>query len=124
MEFKDYYKILNVEPDAGNKTIKISYRKLARKHHPDISDQHNAEAQFREVTEAYEVLKNSDKCAEYDKIRQYDSQQQEFCPPHDWQSSGSARVHQGEHNQGEFSDFFSSVFGDTTDVETHGFSGK
>ena len=71
MEFKDYYKILGVDPDADKKTIKNAYRKLARKYHPDVSDHHDAENQFKEVAEAYEVLKDDAKRAEYDEIRQY-----------------------------------------------------
>jgi curved DNA-binding protein len=108
MEFKDYYKILGVEPDADAKAIKTAYRKLARKYHPDVSDHHEAEDRFKEVTEAYEVLKDSEKRAEYDQIREYSSQGQGFEPPPGWQSSndpGSAQY------QGDFSDFFSSIFG-------------
>ena len=90
MEFKDYYKILGVDPNADNKTIKTAYRKLARKYHPDVSDHSDAEAQFKEVTEAYEVLKSSTKRAEYAELRQYGGQQQEFRPPPGWQASGSA----------------------------------
>ena len=87
MEFKDYYKILGVDAEADKKAIKTAYRKLARKYHPDVSDLHDAESQFKEVAEAYEVLKDSVKRAEYDEIRQYGGPQQEFHPPPDWQPS-------------------------------------
>lgn len=120
MEFKDYYKILGVEPDADKKTIKNAYRKLARKYHPDVSDHHDAENQFKEVAEAYEVLKDDAKRAEYDEIRQYGGSQQGFRPPPGWQPSG-AWSDSGQHFQGDFSDFFSSVFGSGTDSRASGF---
>ena len=56
MDFKDYYKTLDVATDADLKTIKTAYRRLARKYHPDVSSEHDAEKQFKEVSEAYEVL--------------------------------------------------------------------
>jgi curved DNA-binding protein len=113
MEFKDYYKILGVDPDVDNKAIKVAYRKLARKYHPDVSDHHDAEAQFKEVVEAYEVLKDSAKRAEYDEIRQYGGQQQGFRPP-----PGSTGGHGDNQYQGNFSDFFSSVFGADGDTQS------
>ena len=85
MEFKDYYKILNVEPDADKKAIKVAYRKLARKYHPDVSDHKDAEDKFKEVTEAYEVLYDDKKRAEYDELKQYGSQEGGFRPPPGWQ---------------------------------------
>jgi len=107
MEFKDYYKILGVETDADIKAIKTAYRKLARKYHPDVSTENDAEAKFKEVSEAYEVLKDTEKRAEFDEIRQYGAHGQRFQPPPGWQSA-----HQGsEQFEGDFSDFFSSIFG-------------
>ena len=64
MDFKDYYKILGVEPDADNKAIKTAYRKLARKYHPDMNPEPGAEDQFKEVAEAYEALKDAGRRAE------------------------------------------------------------
>lgn len=111
MEFKDYYKILGIEPAADIKAIKTAYRRLARKYHPDVSDHHAAEANFKEVTEAYEVLKNPEKRAEYDELRQYGSAGQQFEPPPGWRgyTSGSGPA-EGQF-RGDFSDFFSSIFG-------------
>ncbi len=109
MEFKDYYDILGVEADADAKAIKTAYRRLARKYHPDVSTENEAEARFKEVTEAYEVLGDSRKRAEYDELRQY-GQRGQFEPPPDWQSSGG--FSSNEHfYEGDFSEFFSSIFG-------------
>lgn len=108
MDFKDYYKILGVDDKANEKTIKTAYRKLARKYHPDVSEHNDAEAKFKEVSEAYEVLKSADKRAEYDDLRQYGSQGQSFRPPPGWKPSGGGG--QADMN-GDFSDFFSSIFG-------------
>lgn len=107
MEFKDYYKILGVEPSADDKTIKTAYRKLARLYHPDVSEHQDAEAKFQEVAEAYEVLGDKEKRAEYDEIRKYGAHNQQFRPPPGWQPSG------GGFNSGadDFSDFFSTMFG-------------
>ncbi|MFT6389937.1 MAG: curved DNA-binding protein [Cellvibrionaceae bacterium] len=107
MEFKDYYKILGLAHDADNKTIKIAYRKLAKKYHPDVSDHYEAEEKFKEVTEAYDVLKNTEKRAEYDEIRKYGSHGQRFQPPPGWQSPGGNNT----HGQDDYSEFFSSMFG-------------
>lgn len=111
MEFKDYYAILGVDPDADSKQIKTAYRKLARKYHPDVSDHHEAEQKFKEASEAYEVLKDKQKRAEYDEIRQYGVHGQTFEPPPNWQSAHG--FNHGTHAgfQGDFSDFFSSIFG-------------
>lgn len=111
MEFKDYYKILGVEPAADVKAIKTAYRKLARKYHPDVSDHHEAEEKFKEVTEAYEVLKSNEKRAEYDQIRQYGSAGQQFEPPPGWQASASGSGPAEGQFRGDFSDFFSSIYG-------------
>ena len=104
MEFKDYYKILGVSTDADLKSIKTAYRKLARKYHPDVSTEKDAEKQFKDVAEAYEVLSDDKKRAEFDQLRQYGSAGQRFEPPPGWQSSGQG-------SGGDFSDFFESIFG-------------
>lgn len=110
MEFKDYYKILGVEPEADAKTIKTAYRKLARQYHPDVSTEHEAEAHFKEVTEAYEVLKDTEKRAEYDELRRY-GQRGQFEPPPGWQASGGFGGAGDGYYEGDFSEFFSSIFG-------------
>lgn len=119
MEFKDYYKILGVDPEADSKAIKVAYRKLARKYHPDVSDHHDAEAQFKEVTEAYEVLKDSAKRAEYDEIRQYAGRPQGHRPP-----PGSAGGQGDGHSQRDFEDFFSSIFGEGRGPQAGDFGGR
>ncbi len=103
MDFQDYYKILSVAPDADSKTIKTAYRKLARKYHPDVSEHHEAEEKFKQVSEAYEVLKDPQKRAQYDELREYGAQPQG--------ASGGQQYSQQTQNQGDFSDFFSSIFG-------------
>jgi len=101
MAFKDYYKILAVAEDADSKAIKTAYRKLARKYHPDVSEHKEAEEKFKEVTEAYEVLKDPEKRAQYDEYRKYGGRSSS-------QQDGSYSDTQFE---GDFSDFFSSIFG-------------
>lgn len=107
MDFKDYYKILGVEPTADDSTIKAAYRKLARKYHPDVSKEKDAETKFKDVSEAYEALKSADKRAEYDDLRRYGQHGQPFQGPPGWQSRGGF----GGQDTGDFSDFFSSIFG-------------
>ena len=63
MEFKDYYATMGVEPNADLKTIKTAYRRLARKYHPDVSTEEDAESKFKELAEAYEVLKDEERRA-------------------------------------------------------------
>lgn len=111
MEFKDYYKILAVPEDADTKAIKTAYRKLARQYHPDVSEETDAEEKFKEVTEAYEVLGDAKKRAEYDELKKYGGQHgQTFRPPPDWQGQRySGGFSQAE--AGDFSDFFESIFG-------------
>ncbi|WP_426135638.1 DnaJ C-terminal domain-containing protein [Pseudomonas sp. PWP3-1b2] len=108
MDFKDYYKILGVEPSADDKAIKAAYRKLARKYHPDVSKEKDAEEKFKDASEAYEALKSADKRAEYDELRKYGQHGQPFQGPPGWQSRGGFG---GGQDTGDFSDFFSSIFG-------------
>ncbi len=104
MEFKDYYKILGVTPETPVDEIKRAYRKLARKYHPDVSKLPDAEKQFKEVNEAWEVLQDSQKRAQYDQIRAGGNRaQREY-------TGGNAQGFSGQENV-DFSDFFNSIFG-------------
>lgn len=107
MEFKDYYDILGVEPDAEKIDIKKAYRRLARKYHPDVSSEHGAEQQFKEVSEAYEVLGNDERRAEYDQLRKYGRKGESFTPPPGWEGGNGGFEFEG----GDFSDFFANIFG-------------
>ncbi len=109
MEFKDYYKIMGVARDATEAQIKTAYRKLARKYHPDVSKEKDAEARFKDLGEAYEVLKNPEKRAAYDQLGQGPRPGEEFRPPPDW-GSGFEFSGAGD-NDAAYSDFFESLFG-------------
>jgi DnaJ-class molecular chaperone len=114
VEFKDYYRILGVERNADDKTIKSAYRKLARKHHPDVAKGAGAADKFKEINEAYEVLSDPEKRRRYDSLGP------------DWQryAQGSAGrpgegfpggfhvEYGGSEDAGGFSDFFRTIFGD------------
>ncbi len=110
MDFKDYYKILGVEPTADDKAIKTAYRKLARKYHPDVSKERDAEEKFKEANEAYEALSSPEKRAEYDELRKYGQHGRPFQGPPGWESRGGAGAG-GGFAGGDFSEFFSSIFG-------------
>ncbi len=112
MEFKDYYKTLGVERTATADDIKSAYRKLARKYHPDVSKEPQAEARFKEIGEAYEVLQDTEKRAAYDQLGNRWREGQEFTPPPEW--GAGFEFTQGAASTTEaadFSDFFSSLFG-------------
>lgn len=111
MQFKDYYDTLGVNRGAAAEEIKRAYRKLARKYHPDVSKEKNAEAKFKDVQEAYEVLKDPEKRAAYDQLGRNYRPGQQFRPPPDWESHfGRSGTHRFSDLNG-FSDFFSSLFG-------------
>ncbi len=112
MEYKDYYKILGVDRNAGQDEIKRAYRKLARKYHPDVSKEANCEEKFKEVGEAYEVLKDPEKRAAYDRLGSDWREGQEFRPPPDWQP-GFEFFSGGFPGAGGtgFSDFFETLLG-------------
>ncbi len=110
MEFKEYYKILGVPRDAAHDDIKRAYRKLARQYHPDVSDSPNAEERFKEIGEAYEVLKDPEKRAAYDQFGSNWKAGQDFKPPPNWDAGFEFRGG-GFTDGGGFSDFFESLFG-------------
>jgi curved DNA-binding protein len=110
MEYKDYYEILGVERAASQNDIRKAYRKLAKKYHPDVSKEKNADARYREINEAYEVLKDPDKRAKYDMLGANWEQGQDFSPPPGWQGTGGPSVEFGGE-WGSFSDFFKTIFG-------------
>ncbi len=109
MEYKDYYKTLGVERTATPEQIKQSYRKLARKYHPDVSKEANAEEKFKAVQEAYEVLKDPEKRATYDEVGSNWQGGQQGAGAH-WQRSSGFQGF-GDENLSGFSDFFESIFG-------------
>ena len=109
MEFKDYYDTLGVGRDATQDEIKRAYRKLARKYHPDVSKEADAEANFKQVGEAYEVLKDPEKRAAYDQLGADWQAGQDFRPPPDWDQG--FEFEGAGFSDSEFSDFFESLFG-------------
>jgi curved DNA-binding protein len=113
VEFKDYYKIMGVERNATEAQIKQAYRRLARKYHPDVSKEKDAEARFKDLGEAYEVLKSPEKRAAYDRLGQGPRPGEEFRPPPDWGSGFEfAGAGPGAGPGGaDYSDFFESLFG-------------
>jgi DnaJ-like protein len=86
LDFKDYYAALGVARDATAADIKKAFRKLARKYHPDVSKEADAEARMKEVNEAYAVLSDPEKRAAYDQLGRGYQPGQEFRPPPDWES--------------------------------------
>ncbi len=110
MDYKDYYATLGVEKSASADDIQKAYRKQARKFHPDVNNSPGAEDRFKDITEAYEVLKNSEKRATYD---QYGSAWKQGGrpgqPPPGWQ--GGVQFDFGQGGGSGFSSFFDMLFG-------------
>jgi curved DNA-binding protein len=116
VEYKDYYAILGVPKAASSDEIKHAYRRLARKYHPDVSKEKNAEEQFKNLQEAYEVLKDPKKREAYDQLGSNWQAGQEFRPPPGWQGrtqfyTGGDEQEFAEGEFGDFSDFFTNLFG-------------
>src|SRR6201996_5267154 len=111
MQYRDYYEILGVPRTATNDELKKAYRKLARKYHPDVSKEKNAEEKFKEVQEAYEVLRNAEKRTAYDQLGRDFRNGQQFRPPPDWAQRFGQGGGQRFSDLNGFSDFFSSLFG-------------
>jgi curved DNA-binding protein len=112
MEFKDYYQTLGVARDASAEDIKKSFRKLARKYHPDVSKEADAEKRMKEVNEAYTVLSDPEKRAAYDQLGRGYQPGEDFRPPPDW-DAGFQHSTRGFSAQeaSDFSDFFAELFG-------------
>ncbi|MFO7166444.1 MAG: J domain-containing protein [Chloroflexota bacterium] len=109
MAYQDYYKILGVEPTATEAEIKKAYRKLARKYHPDINPGNAAaEAKFKEINEAYEVLSDKEKREKYDRFGRDWQRYQQAGGGFDW---GSYANGGGFGGMGDFSDIFEQLFG-------------
>lgn len=118
MQFKDYYDILGVEPGAGEAEIKTAYRRLARKYHPDVSKEADAEDRFKAVNEAYEALRDPQKRAAYDQLRArgYRPGDEVRPPPGGFGGGGFdgvdfEEIFAGGGAGGGFSDFFEQMFG-------------
>ncbi|QJR12081.1 Curved DNA-binding protein [Usitatibacter rugosus] len=110
--FKDYYEVLGVARDASVDDIKKSYRKLARKYHPDVSKEPDADARMKEVNEAYAALSDPEKRAAYDQVGSGYQSGQDFRPPPDWDAGFEFSRHEFDPRESaDFSEFFSDLFG-------------
>lgn len=117
MQFKDYYAVLGIEPSAGDAEIKTAYRRLARKYHPDVSKESDAEDRFKAVNEAYEALRDPERRKAYDQLRArgYRPGDDIHPPPGGFGGQGGPgfdyeEVFGGGNGGGGFSDFFESLF--------------
>ncbi|CDS49360.1 DnaJ-class molecular chaperone CbpA [Polaromonas sp. CG9_12] len=115
MEFKDYYTVMGLARDATPDDIKRAYRKLSRQYHPDVSKEKDAEARFKQLGEAYEVLKDPEKRTAYDQLGQHWKEGQDFRPPPGWNAGAEHAVRSAPRDVpgeggGDYSDFFESLF--------------
>jgi curved DNA-binding protein len=112
MKYKDYYATLGLERSATEDDIKRAYRKLARKYHPDVTKEADGEERFKEVREAYEVLKDPEKRVAYDRMGSEWQSGQEFQPPPNWDEGFEFRGAGGEAaGEANLDDFFEAMFG-------------
>ena len=111
MKFKDYYETFGLPRGATQDEIKRAYRKLARKYHPDVSKDANAETRFKELGEAYAVLKDPEKRAAYDQMGSQWKSGQEFQPPPGWDDGFEFSGRGGDGSGVDQSDFFEALFG-------------
>lgn len=122
--YKDYYQIMGVARDASQEDLKRAYRRLARKFHPDVSKEANAEDKFKELQEAYEVLKDPQRRAAYDQLGTNWRSGQEFRPPPDWGRDFEFSTSSFGGGDTDFSDFFSSLFGQRSPFGQRGGGGR
>jgi curved DNA-binding protein len=111
MQFKDYYASLGVKRDATADEIKKAFRKLARKYHPDVSKEPDAEARMKEINEANAVLSDTEKRAAYDQLGSNYQPGQDFKPPPDWDAGFEFSDHGRGGRNADYSDFFEQLFG-------------
>ena len=123
MDYKDYYKVMGVERSATQDDIKRAYRKLARKYHPDVSKEAGAEAKFKELGEAYEVLNDPEKRAAYDQLGSNWRAGQDFQPPPGWGAGFEQRGGMPD-NEADFSDFFETLFARSGSARRTGAGGQ
>jgi curved DNA-binding protein len=121
MKYKDYYEILGVKRDETQAGIKSAYRKLARKYHPDVNKEKNAQEKFKDINEAYEVLSDKEKRQRYDQLGSNWQNGANFDPNNAYGgfdfsqfTKNGGNVHYQTYGEdfGGFSDFFSTIFGD------------
>ena len=120
MKYKDYYEILGVSKDASAQAIKSAYRKLARKYHPDVNKAPDAQAKFKDINEAYEVLGDENKRKRYDQLGSSWSQGAEFTPPPGFEGFNFSNFSSSNAHAGGFSDFFLAIFGDIMNEQARG----
>ena len=112
MKYRDYYEVLGLPRTATQDEVRRAYRKLARKYHPDVTQQADGEDRFKELGEAYQVLKDTEKRAAYDRLGRQWQNGQDFQPPPDWDEgfefSGAGN---GASANADFSEFFEAMFG-------------
>jgi len=111
MKYRDYYEIMGIERDATQDEVKRAYRKLARKYHPDVSKEKEAEVRFKEVGEAYAVLRDPEKRAAYDQLGPNWEAGQDFRPPPGWDAGFEFSGEGGQADASAYSEFFDSLFG-------------
>jgi curved DNA-binding protein len=126
VEYKDYYEILGVDRKATPEQIKKAYRKLARKFHPDVSSSSDAEQRFKDVGEAYAVLKDPEKRAAYDRLGSGWQPGQDFRAPPNWDAAGFDTRGGGYTtvDPSQFSDFFETLFGGAAGARYRGAGGS
>jgi curved DNA-binding protein len=106
MKFRDYYETIGVPRNASQEEIQKTYRKLARKYHPDVNKAADADRRFKEINEAYEVLRDPEKRKKYDALGANWKNGQDFAPPPGWEG---AFQFGGQDGAGSFSDFFETT---------------